>query len=82
MPSAISTVPSVIGTTRIVVIARWYGDLTRILNAIGSAMPTLMMRDRQRKAQRGPDRRPQVVGGEEVRVVRERAALVRVERQR
>ncbi len=43
MPSAISTVPSVIGTTSTVVIARWYGDLTRILKAIGSAMNTLMI---------------------------------------
>ena len=31
MPSAISTVPSVIGTTSTVVTTRWYGDLTRIL---------------------------------------------------
>ena len=42
MPCAISTVPSVIGMTRMVVAQRWYGDFTRILNAIGSARPTLI----------------------------------------
>ena len=42
MPSAISTVPSVIGTTSIVVTKLWYGVLSRILNAIGSASPTLI----------------------------------------
>ena len=54
----------------------------RILNAIGSASPTLISVAGSASLQRGPDRRPQVVGREEVRVVGERAALLRVERQR
>ena len=42
MPSAISTVPSVIGTTRSVVSQPLARDISRTRNAIGSDKPTLI----------------------------------------
>ena len=43
--------------------------------------PDVDQRRRKREPQRGPDRRPEIVGGEEVRVVGERPALLGRERQ-